>query len=179
MLIFGAGAERPSATEPDLLSRKLALESELRYARAHPSEFYLIIDLQKLVVHFKSGGDLLKISPIPEYHLPPLQDPVDPVHTLSTKISPGTPEPGNDGLRLRGRKLPLDFMGRLVEGPRKATRLYFTPSLLLQSKMVPVDRKSRWIFLPGEDLKAMAAALSPGSVAILITSSRQRKSSAQ
>jgi len=179
ILMFSAGAEGISETETDLLSRKRALESELQFAREYPSEFYLIIDLQELVVHLKSGGDLLKSSPIPGYYFPSLQHRINPIRTLSSKIHPGTPEPGNDGLRLRGRMLPLDFVGRLIEGPRKATRLYFTPSLLLQSEAVPVDRKVGWIMLSGVDLKAVAAALRPGSVAILINSSHQRNSSVQ
>ena len=156
-----------NGAEAKLHHRKVALVLELDHIKAKPSEFYLVIDLQEAQVHLKSGGNLLRSSPITGSHLLH-ESPGSRPYQFISRIDPGTPEPGNHGLRLRGRQLPLDFFGRLVEGARTTSRLYFSPRLILQSAGVPANLEVSLIILRREDMKALGSALEQGASAFLI-----------
>jgi hypothetical protein len=166
-------------TQANLISRKLALEAELRFVQIEHSEFYLVIDLQLGQVQLKAGGALLRSSPVMDSDPIRHSTPEDLTYVFRARVDPGTPEPGNPGLRLRGRRLPLDFQGRLVEGPREASRLYFAPGTVLQSGIVPRIRNMNLILLGNDDIKSLGSALRPGTKAFLIPDARQQKANAQ
>ncbi len=168
----GEGPEQPS--EPAELSvrrtslrrQKAALELELHLVQTDPEAYYLVLDLPAREVHLKSGAHLLRTCPVEDYGLAPTTK--IGLLRMVNRIDPLTPEPGNKGLRLRGRALPLDFVGRLIEGPRKISRLYFSPPMLLQPADLSAPSDVHYLKLDGGDIKALGSALSPGSAAILV-----------
>ena len=151
-----------------LLARKAALELELDLVRADGEAYYLIVDAIAGEVRLKSGARLLRTCPIAKGRVMRELGRQCRLLTMANRIDPFTPEPGNDGLRLRGRRMPLDFIGRLIEGPREASSLYFVPSLLLQPADLPPPDEISYLQLSGHDIKALGSALSPGSRAVLV-----------
>lgn len=163
------GVSVAGATGPDyaaLANRKRALELELQYVEARPGAYYLVIDLPSAQVELKADANLLRTCPIRGLtdNLPQSTRPL----IFRERLDPFTVEPGNAGLRHRGRLFPLDFIGRLLEGPRAHSRLFFSPALLLQAPELPRDAKTPTVLLDGEDIKALGAALQQGAAAILI-----------
>jgi hypothetical protein len=148
--------------------RKAALEMELGLVRGAPDLYYLVVDLPAGEVYLKCHAQLLKTCRIVDFSLPSGSHRVSSLLRLADRIDPFTPEPGNAGVRLRGRTMPLDFLGRLVEGPREASRLYFRPSLLIQPGHLPVPSSIGCVVLNGSDVKALGSALEPGSLAVWI-----------
>ena len=162
-------AQSTASVEPDLAAlrnKKRALNLELRQIEADSNAFYLIIDLSSGIVRLKSGGRLLRTSSVKDSRVQSLLD--TQLCRMVSRIDPVTPEPGNDRLRLRGRWLPLDFAGRLIEGPRERSILYFAPAVILQPVGFPAPAHFSSIELDGGDLKALGSAIGPGDVAILI-----------
>ncbi len=158
-----------ASVEPDLLAlrhKKRSLDLELRQIETDWNAFYLIIDLSSRIVHLKSGGRLLRTSSVKDFQVQSLLE--TQLCRMVSRIDPVTPEPGNDGLRLRGRLLPLDFAGRLIEGPRERSVLYFAPAVILQPMGFPAPAHFNSVELDGGDLKALGSAIRPGDVAILI-----------
>ncbi len=163
-----------SALKRALWHKKTALEAEYRLIQADPEAYYLVIDLPAGKVDLKAGARLLRTCPIQGYGLAPRAYRETLLLKMVNRIDPFTPEPGNHGLRLRGRRLPQDFIGRLIEGPRETSRLYFSPSLLIQPVGLPADISH--LNLNGNDVKALGTALRAGSAAILIPPSQIRAS---
>lgn len=157
-----AQAELPDRA---LKNRKRALELELQYIRDHPGAFYLLIDLSLGEIHLKADANLLRVCPI--YGISgAIPSATDYAHFLK-RLDPLTPEPGNDHLRRRGRLLPLDFVGRLTEGARRHSQLYFTPELLLVPPEVPQPPATLpTLVLDASDIKTLA--MQPLQVAIVI-----------
>ena len=102
---------------------------------------------------------ILNMSPIEERHT---QN-----HSFVNRIDPISVEPGNANLRLRGRLFPLDFSGRLIEGPRHYSRLYFAPNLVIRADGISTGTTPH-ITLSPLDIKALGSALRPGNIAIFI-----------
>lgn len=157
-----------------LSQRKAALQMELDLVRATPDAYYLVVDVPAREVHLKCRARLLRTCRIVGHTLPIESHGVSRLLRLSERIDPFTPEPGNEGLRLRGRSLPLDFLGRLVEGPRRASQLYFRPSLLIHPSHLPLPGSINHIVLDGSDVKALGSALDRGSPAVWIPPSGRR-----
>lgn len=167
-----AGAPNPESRDRALGHRRDALEMELTLVRTTPDVYYLVIDMPAREVYLKCRARLLRTCPI-EGHALPFEAHREPcLLRMADRIDPFTPEPGNEGLRLRGRNLPLDFLGRLVEGPRRASRLYFRPSLLIHPSHLPLPGSLNHIVLGGSDVKALGSALDRGSPAIWIPPAR-------
>lgn len=164
--LFGFLTEHSEASSYSFLQNtKRALQLEIQYVREFPATYYLVIDLPAKKIYLKSNANLLRVCPILKTTgvLP------DNIHqlTFQQRIDPFTPEPGNANLRLRNRLMPLDFYGRLVEGARLRSYLYFTPSLFFQSSAIsPTTLPAIW--LDAADIKALGAALKPGHIAIFI-----------
>ena len=142
----------------------------LELDQAQTAEFYLIIDLAAKRVHLKAKGNILRTCPI--LNLSPTSAEHPQTYRFARRVDPISVEPGNANLRLRGRLLPLDFFGRLIEGPRRRSRLYFAPALVIQASGMSTDTTPQ-IALSPEDIKALGSALRPGNAAILIPPSRE------
>ncbi len=160
--------DEPDSLEQVLLNRKHALELELCFARKNPNAYYLIIDLPIRKVYLKAGAHILRSCAVQKTRLTGALGRSPSKLQLIARLAPVSTEPGNAGLRLRGRRLPLDFSGRLIEGPRGRSRLYFSPALLIQPHGFPVPARTGAIVLDSSDIKALDSALHPGSTAILI-----------
>jgi hypothetical protein len=166
----------PARETPDLpdratrLNRLAALEIELDLVTRSPEAYYLVIDLAQARVDLKSGARLLRSAPV----LGVSQQPGAPAGTRRCTyvglVPPVTPDPGAQGLRLGGRRLPLDFSGRLTEGPRHRSRLWFCGGLVLQSVDTVCPDSAACVGLDGPDIKALGSALQPGAAAILVPS---------
>lgn len=157
------------AQSPDiaLKNRKRALELELQYIRDHPGGFYLLIDLSIGEIHLKADANLLRVCKI---HTIAGVAPRETEYAQFLKrLDPLTSEPGNDRLRHRSRLLPLDFVGRLTEGPRRRSQLYFTPPLLLKPPDIPhTSAALLTLVLDASDIKTLGAAMQPLQAAIVI-----------
>jgi len=167
--------ENRAVSEPDsaaieraLRQRKAALELEIRQIQTDREAYYLIIDLSGKAVHLKSSANLLRTCPVQNYRLLPRMPDGPMLLHMVNRVHPVTPIPGERRRRLRGRRLPVDFVGRLVEGPREATRLYLTPSLVIQPTGLSSPSGCSHLELQPADVKALASALQPGNAAILI-----------
>ena len=158
----------PDSLEQALLNRKQALELELRFVSENPNAYYLVIDLPSRKVYLKAGAHILRICAVQNYRLAGALSLLPSQLRMIVRIDPHTVEPGNSGLRLRGRRLPIDFSGRLIEGPRGRSRLYYSPALLIQPHVLPLPAGTFGIALDSSDVKALDSALRPGSAAILI-----------
>lgn len=163
----GAGSA-PDSLERTLLYRKQALDLELRFVSKNPDAYYLVIDLPTRKVYLKAGAHILRVCAILDYRLAKAPNPSSSQLRMIARLDPHSVEPGNSGLRLRGRRLPIDFSGRLIEGPRSRSRLYFSPSLLIQPYEFPLPDRTFCIALVSSDIKALDSALRPGSTAILV-----------
>lgn len=162
--------------QPPVFGRdEIALQNQrdaliLELDRAKTGEFYLLIDLAAKRVHLKANGNILRTCPI--LAPSPTSAARVQIYRFARRVDPVSVEPGNANLRLRGRRLPLDFFGRLIEGPRRRSRLYFAPALVLQSSDMPTDT-TPYLALSPADVKALGSALCPGNAAILIPPSRE------
>ena len=83
---------------------------------------------------------------------------------FTQRVDPVSPEPGNGKHRLRGRLLPLDFRGRLVEGPRDRSSLYIPPLYLKSEPYLPTPAPI--VVLDAADIKALGSALRTNQVVI-------------
>lgn len=142
----------------------------LELDRAKTGDFYLIIDFAAKRVHLKANGNILRTCPI--LALSPTSAAQVQTYRFARRVDPVSVEPGNANLRLRGRRLPLDFFGRLIEGPRRRSRLYFAPGLVIRASEMPTDATPH-IALSPADVKALGSALRPGNAAILIPPPRE------
>ncbi|MXX14090.1 MAG: hypothetical protein F4Y39_08390 [Gemmatimonadetes bacterium] len=142
-----------------------ALVRELDQIKTAPGEFYLIIDIPSKQIHLKSQGNVLRTCSI--LNLSPRKESHTQNYRFVTRIDPISVEPGNANLRLRGRLFPLDFSGRLIEGPRHRSRLYFAPNLVIRADGVSTSDIPH-ITLSPVDIKALGSALRPGNIAIFI-----------
>ncbi len=158
----------PDSLEQALHNRKQALRLELRFVRENPDDYYLVIDLPSRNVYLKAGAHILRVCAIQHDRLPGTLSLSSSQLRMIDRLAPYSIEPGNSGLRLRGRRLPVDFSGRLIEGPRSRSRLYFSPSLLIQPHELPLPAGTFGIGLVSSDVKALDSALRPGCAAILI-----------
>ena len=142
-----------------------ALVRELDQVKTSPDDFYLIIDLPSKQIHLKSQGNVLRTCPI--LNLSPIEERHTRNYCFVNRIDPISIEPGNTNLRLRGRFFPLDFSGRLIEGPRHRSRLYFAPNLVMRADGISTGATPH-ITLSPVDIKALGSALRPGNIAIFI-----------
>jgi hypothetical protein len=154
--------------EQALLNRKQALELEICFAGKNPDAYYLVIDLPSRKVFLKTGAHILRSCAVRKYRLTRALSRSSSQLQMIARLDPVSAEPGNTGVRLRDRRLPLDFSGRLIEGPRGRSRLYFSPALLIQPRGFSVPARTGGIVLDSSDIKALDSALYPGSTAILI-----------
>jgi len=160
--------EASDSLRASLQNRVTALRTELSETVANPRGYYLVIDIPASVVQLKSGARTLRSCPIVAHSFGPGARRTTRTHTVTGVVPPVTAEPGNAGQRLRGRRLPLDFMDRLVGGPRRASRLYLSPRLLLQPDWLPTPNGLSTVSLRGPDLKALGSALARGATAIVV-----------
>lgn len=158
----------PDSLEQALLNREQALRLELLHVRENPDAYYLVIDFPSRSVYLKAGAHVLRVCAIQHYRLAGALSLSSSRLRLIDRLDPHSIEPGNSGLRLRGRRLPIDFSGRLIEGPRDRSRLYFSPALLIQPHELPLPAGAFGIGLVSSDIKALDSALRPGSAAILV-----------
>ena len=158
----------PDSLEQALRNRKKALELELRYVSENPDAFYLVIDHPSRKVCLKAGAHVLRVCAIQKVRVSDALSLSSSELRMIVRLHPYSVEPGNSGLRLRGRRLPIDFSGRLIEGPRSRSRLYFSPAMLIQQHELPLPAGIFGIALKSSDVKALDSALGPGSTAILI-----------
>lgn len=148
-----------------LANRLAALQLEHDLISAHRDAFYLVLDCPDGVARLKMSGRLLRSMPLTALRIPDgLRTPR--ALALDSVIPPMSPEPGTEGLRLRGRRFPLDFNTRLLEGPRGSTRLYFRPSLVVARADLLCDQPG--VGLDEPDIRALVSALGPGAAAIFI-----------
>lgn len=157
-----------TAIEKALRYRKVALELEIQQIQTDRDAYYLTIDLSGKAVHLKSSANLLRTCPVQNYRLLPRAQGGPMLLHIVSRVHPVTPIHGDRRLRLRGRRLPVDFVGRLIEGPSEASRLYLTPSLVIQPAGLSSPSGCSHIELKPDDIKALASALQPGNAAILI-----------
>lgn len=143
-----------------LHNKKRALEIELGLVRETPATYYLVLDLQAQIVYLKADANLIRACKVINTFgpLPP--------HTqalvLHTHVKPYAP------IASPNRLLPLNFSNRLTQGPKHRSRLYFTPSFLIQSADLPPHRSVAGIGLENHDIKALASALTQPNQAIFI-----------
>ena len=142
-----------------------ALVRELDQVKTSPDDFYLIIDLPSKQIHLKSQGNMLRMCPI--LNMSPIEERHTQNYNFINRIDPISVEPGNANLRFRGRLFPLDFSGRLIEGPRHHSRLYFAPNLVIRADGISTGTTPH-ITLSPLDIKALGSALRPGNIAIFI-----------
>ena len=142
-----------------------ALVRELDQVKTSPDDFYLIIDLPSKQIHLKAQGNVLRTCPVLD--LSPIEERHTQNYAFVNRIDPISVEPGNANLRLRGRLFPFDFSGRLIEGPRHRSRLYFAPNLVIRADGISTGITPH-ITLSPLDIKALGSALRPGSIAIFI-----------
>jgi hypothetical protein len=158
----------PLADTAHLLNRLQALELEHRIVVRDPDAYYLVINVSAGVAELKSGARLLRSAPILALSGNGIQVLKTKQYRYARLIAPVTPEPGSEGARLGGQKLPMDFVSRLTEGPRHRSRLYFTDGLLLQPLDAVCPDSCVCVGLSGPDIKAFGSALRPGAHALLV-----------
>jgi hypothetical protein len=160
-LLSSADAEMPLPIE------RRALQSELDLAQQDPDRYYLLVNLFKNTVALKASGRVLLDAPIESVRAPDTDSTVS-VRTCRSVISPSLPLAAFPGSRLAGRRLPLDFVGRLIEGPRKHDRLYFGHALMIVSPGSPYASDVTCVEISGEDMKSLSSAIEIGTPALLI-----------
>ena len=151
---------------------RTALETELGIARPAPERYYLVVDLYAKAISLKAGGRELMTAAVTESHTEDVSAPVT-TYYYSQRISPHVPIASQAGNRLAGRRLPLDFAGRLIEGPRRHDRLYFEPALVICSERAPHTGSVPYILISGVDLKSLSSAVDATTAAILINPSKR------
>ena len=150
-----------------LSTERDALEAELELASRDTLRYYLIVDTAQRRVDLKAGGNTLHSAGILSQSLSDSESVV--THRLVQTIRPGSRLPEQGRNRLAGRRLPLDFVGRLIEGPRKVDRLYFHPSFMIGSDRTPRPRGVPYVLLSGQDLKSLSSAVDTTTTAVVIT----------
>ena len=165
LLCLSTSSSSQQTRESRLDTRRQLLEQEILLAQSDPNRYYLVADLAEGRIDLKAGARLLNRWTI--LAVQPTQAGVSRL-TFEQHIEPVTHEPGPTRGRLGGRVLPLDFRGRLIEGPRAASRLYFSPTFLIQGNF-PFQSDVAGAVLSGGDIKSLASALTPGTPAILIS----------
>ena len=164
------GAQAPLSEEAHLLNRLEALKLEHRIVVSEPDAYYLVIDASAGTAELKSGARLLRSAPVLALSENGAQVLKAKQYRYTRLIAPVTPGQGAEGARLGGQQLPMDFTGRLIEGPRQRSRLYFSDGLLLQPLDAVCPDSCVCVSLSGADLKAFGSALRPGASAILVPS---------
>lgn len=155
------------ASEPPPEILRIALQHELDIVATDREKYYLIVDLFSGVIHLKAGGRTLLTTPI-EGASTSLDQPVARAD-FERSIPPHSAlQAFKSSRRLADRRLPLDFVGRLIEGPRKSDRLYFPPSLLIESGLANALPEIMHVKVSGQDLKSISSAMKLGLPAILI-----------
>jgi hypothetical protein len=158
-------AENLGAEQPE--RQILALQRELALAKASPSQYYLTINIPDKTVLLKAGGRELMSSSIVQTNGIP-DEAISFVYRET--CPPHSPLAGQRGTRLAGRRLPLNFVGRLIEGPTKYDRLVFEPELVIGSDRSPVPDGVPHILVSGDDIKSLSSAVDSATIAILIDS---------
>ncbi|MBT4141337.1 MAG: hypothetical protein HOE48_25745 [Candidatus Latescibacteria bacterium] len=163
-----------SADINTLRTKKEALQLEYNLVKNSPTSYYLIIDFAAKEAHLKADANLLRTCKIMDSfgNIPPRTQKL----TLHNHIQPYTTEPKTV---YRQRELPLDFSERLTNGPKSRSRLYFMPSFLIQSAGLPTPRDMPGIQLSKQDTKALASALPPNTITIVIPSTSKNLGLAQ
>ena len=157
-----------------LKNKKAALQFEYDYIKKNPGTYYLVIDLNTNEAHLKADALLLRTCQIrDQFGIKPSQTQQ---LTLQAHIFPHTPEPESFS---RHRLLPLNFSGRLGTGPKHRSRLYLMPSFIIQSNDLTKPPHISGISLSNPDMKAMASALKPQSLIILLPSDLSPKGTTQ
>lgn len=158
----------PTRAFGDTLEQKRsALAWELRHAEGDKDAYYLLVSPSDGVLHLKAGGRILLDIDIQSFRglsgrgVTPLK--------LQGILHPHSRELGPTRGRLGGRALPLDFIGRLTEGAREASRLYFSPSFLLAGD-ADVPRHLPSVVVTPVNLKTLAAAVDTHTPILLIGS---------
>ncbi len=152
---------------PPLPTQRQALEHELEIVQKTPDRYYLVIDLFARTVILKAGGKALLSAAILEAHTTDITLGATTL-TYRQTLSPHTQISAQQGRRLAGRRLPLDFVGRLIEGPRKNDRLYFEPPLQIGSTRTPRPDNTPYVIISGDDLKSLSSAIDTTTIAILL-----------
>ena len=150
-----------------LVNQLRALEREYEVVSRDPERYYLVIDLPAGNVDLKSGARLLRRSRVRSVTVGRPQSDTS-LHRYRQNVPPVTPEPGTRSLRLGGQRVPLDFWGRLTEGPRQRSRLCFDGGLILQPDGPACSDTGFCVVLNGSDIKSLGSGLSRGAPAILI-----------
>ena len=143
-----------------LIAKRDALQFEYNLVQDSPATFYLVIDLAAEELYLKADANLLRTCKI--IHATEKMPQQTQIVTLQMHIEPYTP------IASPRRLLPLDFSGRLTNGPKHRSRLYFTPPLLIQSNEISASNRTPTIQLGNQDIKALASALAIANQAILI-----------
>ena len=166
LLLLISSPTRLLAEPVDDLSLVRALRAELEFATEEPDRYYFVIDLEERSIWLKAGGKELMTAAILSSRVSGL--PRGAV-TLSYKQTcpPHSAISSQLGSRLAGRRLPLDFVGRLIEGATRYDRLMFSPTLMIGSDRSPVPGESPYILVSGEDIKSLSAAVDSASIAIV------------
>lgn len=165
LIVFGLAVCTPSEARTHALAD--ALEAEIALVREAPDRYYLTIDTAAGVVTLKAGGRTLHVARILDADTYALPAGVVSMKHAGT-IPPHAPYASRPG-RLGDHRLPLDFVGRLIEGPRTHDRLYFSPPLVVGSPRVPRPvAGTPWIVLGGDDVKSLSSAVDPGTPVILL-----------
>jgi len=144
-----------------------ALKMEIELSKENPDRYYLVIDTKMGQVHLKAGGRPLLTSGIKAYFLEPELKGTRQVVYRST-VSPGSPVPASSGQRLAGRRLPLNFVGRLIEGPTTRDRILFSEDLVIAPDPSRIPPDFSYVVLPPKDIKSLSAALEDSTTAILV-----------
>ena len=160
-LLSSADAELPLPVE------RRALLSELDLAQQDPDRYYLLVNLFKNTVALKASGRVLLDVSIASVRALDTDSTVS-VRTCKSVITPSVPLAAFPGTRLARRRLPLDFVGRLIEGPRKHDRIYFGPALMIVSPGSPYPLDVTCVEVSGEDMKSLSSAIEVGTPALLI-----------
>jgi len=162
-----------------LLNQLEALRLEHHIVVSESEAYYLVINLETMQADLKSEARLLRSAPVLAFSGNVRQELGTQQYRFARLIAPVTPEPGAEGLRLGGRQLPMDFSGRLTEGPRRRSRLYFSDGLLLQPLDAVCPDGCLCVRLGDPDIKAFGSALQPGASAILIPRSDEPQATDQ
>lgn len=164
LILFVLHVVAPLSADLDALqNQKEALRLEYEHVIQAPGTFYCIIDLNAKTIALKADANLLRTCRILG------QFGHQPTHTqrryLKVQVPPYSPEPSSIA---RTRLLPLDFSERLTKGPKHRTQLYFEPSAIIQSIDLPIPPNTSGIQVNNQDMKALASALVPASLAIVL-----------
>ena len=143
-----------------------ALRSELALVQTTPDRYYLVVDLQREIVSLRAGGrDLMSAQIVSKSSggWKPGARTLD----LTERCPPHLPVTAQTG-RLASRRLALDFVGRLIDGPTGYDRLVFESEFVLSSPRAPLRSATQHVLVSRPDLKSLSSAAGDSIVAILI-----------